>query len=73
MTTGLLLPTCFVLAPFLLGAAAVVAPSALMRYRFVPLAFGLTEAARRVITRAAGASLLLLSLWLSWRFFVAGA
>ena len=68
--TGLLLTSCFVLALFLLGAAAVVAPGALMRYRFVPLAFGLTEGARRAITRTAGASLVLFSLWLAWRFFV---
>ena len=69
--TGLLLTSCFVLALFLLGAAATVAPGALLRYRFVPSAFGLTAGARRVITRAAGASLVLLSLWFAWRFFLA--
>lgn len=65
-----LLTSGFVAALFLLGVAAAVAPGALMRYRFVPLAFGLNAGARRAITRAAGASLVLLSLWLAWRFFV---
>lgn len=71
--SGLLLTSCFVCALFLLGAAAVAAPGALMRYHFVPLAFGLTGGVRRAMTRAAGASLVLLSLWLAWRFFAAAA
>jgi hypothetical protein len=67
---GLLLTACLVLAMFLLGASAVVAPDALMRYHRVARAFGLTEGTRRVMTRAAGAALLLLSLWFARGLFV---
>ena len=70
---GLLLTSSLLLALFSLGAAALVAPGSLMRYHFVPLAFGLNAGARRAVTRAAGASLVLLSSWLSLKFFVIGA
>jgi hypothetical protein len=71
--TGPLLTAGFVLALFLLGAAAVAVPGSLLRYRYVPLALGLTEGARRAVTRAAGAALVLLSLWLAWRFYAGAA
>ena len=71
--TGLLLTAGFVLALFLLGGAAVVAPGSLLRYRVLPAALGLTVGVRRAATRAAGVLLVLLSVWLAWRFFGGGA
>ena len=62
-----------ILALFSLGAVCAVSPRAMMRYRYVPRALGLTDGARRTMTRAAGLCFMLFSLWLAWRVFLSAA
>ena len=62
-----------VVALFLVGALCVVRPRLLLWPDGSTLAAGLSARARAGVTRAAGAGVLLLSLWLAWRFFFAAA
>jgi hypothetical protein len=68
-----LAPAAAVAALFLLGAVCVARPGLLTWRDGSVLAAGLSWRARARATRAAGAGVLLLSLWLAWRFFVAAA
>jgi hypothetical protein len=63
----------FTLALFVLGAVAAVSPRSLMRYHSIPRAFGLTDGARRAMTRATGVALVVLSLWFAARLLAGAA
>lgn len=47
------------------GAVAAIAPRSLLRWHYLPRAFGLTEEVRAVVTRATGTVIVLVCLWLS--------
>jgi hypothetical protein len=60
--TEILFVALFIAGLALLGATALARPRSLPRYESIPRAFGLGVGARLLMTRAAGAALLAVSL-----------
>jgi hypothetical protein len=58
---------------FLLGVVCVAAPRRVMWLNVNYLSLGLPERTRRVFTQGLGFVVLLISLWMAWRFFSAAA
>lgn len=68
---GFIAPAAFVFALFLFASVCVARPRLLLWPDGSFLAAGLSGRVRASVTRAAGFVILLLSLWLAWRFFIA--
>jgi hypothetical protein len=56
-------------AMFLLGVVCVAAPRRVMWLNVNMLTLGLSERTRRSFTQGLGLVVLLVSLWMAWRFF----